>query len=294
MSDLSCLILGTRLYSTVYVVNGAGLKSGGVSSDGVVIGSTPPLPLHRFQLGVNLVKNPSFEEYAFTSGTQEVFPKGWTGSGRINVTTSSSETSAQDKETFADLISGYIAQAVKTEEGNKYRVSFHVHSPRTSHFHSQQLGFVQLPGFHSAFVVVPTSDEWQKHVYYFTASDSLSMIRIGAVGQKTGFLLDNVQIQKVGKGHRSVSTDHRDPSSSHVQPMHVHVMSRGRLMALTAMWDVEDPESPVVNYFWAIGTVRGGCCVFLNTLVYLKKSCTLVRTHELSYFKILVCKLISK
>ena len=278
----------------MYAVNAAGLKSTEVSSDGVVIDSTPPLPLHRFQLGVNLVKNPSFEEDAFTSGTQEVFPKGWTGSGRINVTTSSSEMSAQDKQTFVDLISGYITQTVKTEEGNKCRVSFHVHSPRTSHLHSQQLGFVQLPGFHSAFVVAPTSDEWQKHVYYFTASDSLSMIRIGAVGHKTGFLLDNVQIQKVGKGRRSVSTDHRDPTSSHVQPMHVHVMSRGRHMAVTAMWDVEDPESPVVNYFWAIGTVRGGCCVFFNTLVYLVKLCPLIRTGVIRDFKIFVCKLISK
>ena len=254
------LLAGTRLYSTVYAFNGAGLKSAGISSDGVVIDSTPPLPLHKFKLGKNLLKNPSFEEDAPISGTQEAFPQKWSGSGRVNVTTSSSKMVAQDKHTFVDITSGYIEQTVRTVRTNKYRISFHVHSPNTSHFHSHQIGFIRLPGFRTAFVVEPTvatSGEWQKHVYYFIAIDSSSSIRVGAVGHKTGFLLDNVQIQEVGDGHRSLSTDPRDPVSSQVQPMHVHVMSRGSYSAVTAAWDVEDPESPVTGYSWAIGTVRG-------------------------------------
>ena len=241
-------------------MNAAGLKSAAVSSDGVVIDSTPPLPLHKFQLGANLLKNPSFEEDAPSSGTQEAIPKRWTGSGRVNLMASSSKITAQDKQTLVDVISGYIEQTVGTVKTKKYRVSFHVRSPNTARFHSQQLGFVRLPEFHTAFVVEPTeasSGEWQKHVYYFIASDSTSTIRIGAVGHKTGFLLDNVQIQEVGEGRRSPSTDQRDPDNSHVQPMHVHLNSMGSYTALTAAWDVEDPDSPVRNYYWAIGTVRG-------------------------------------
>ena len=242
----------------MYAFNGAGLKSDGVSSDGVVIDSTPPEVLHKFQLGPNLLKNPSFEE---DIGTREAVPKEWEGLGTCYVTASTDDVSAPDGNTFLDVVSGYVNQTVATTKLTKYRVMFFARSPDTIRFHSQQLGFVRLPGVHSAFVVEPpatTSRElWQTHVYYFTASDSVSTVNIGAIGHKTGFLLDNVQIQEVGEGRRSPSTDQRDPANSHVQPMHVHLNSRGRFTALTAAWDVEDPESPVRNYYWAIGTVRG-------------------------------------
>ena len=72
--------VGSRLYSTVYAVNGAGLKSAGISSDGVVIDSTPPLPLHKFRLGQNLLQNPSFEEDT-PSGVTGAVHKGWTVDG---------------------------------------------------------------------------------------------------------------------------------------------------------------------------------------------------------------------
>ena len=117
---------------------------------------------------------------------------------------------------------------------------------------------------------VATSSEWQKHVYYFVASDSSSVVVVGAVVHKTGFLLDNVVVQEVGLGHRSPSTDPRDPASSHVQPMHVHVTSMGSYTAVTAAWDVEDPESPVTGHSWAVGTVRGESCRRLcNTIAML-------------------------
>ena len=249
---------GTRLYSTVYAVNGAGLKSAGVSSDGVVSDSTPPLPLHKFRLGQNLLKNPSFEEDT-PSGVTDAVPKGWTVDGTCHqaVSGSTGGVNAQDGQVYVDLVCGHIEQEVTSEKTKKYRVTFYVHSPDTARFHSQQLGFVQLPGFHASFVIEPTSGEWQKHVYYFVATDLSSTVKIGAVGHKTGFLLDNVRVQELIEGRRNSSIDPRDPVSSHVQPMHVHVTSRGSYTAVTAAWDVEDPESPVTGHSWAIGTVRG-------------------------------------
>ena len=254
------MLSGTRLYSTVYAVNGAGLKSVGVSSDGVVTDSTPPLPVHKFRLGQNLLKNPSFEDTP--SGVTDAVPKGWSVDGTCHQAVRGviGGMNPQDGQVYVDLVSGHVEQEVTSEKTKKYRVTFYVHSPDTARFHSQQLGFIQLPGFHAAFVVVPTvatSSEWQKHVYYFTAADSSSTVRVGAVGHKTGFLLDNVQVQEVGEGRRRPATDPRDPVSSHVQPMHVHVTSRGSYTAVTAAWDVEDPESPVTGHSWAIGTVRG-------------------------------------
>ena len=260
---MSCILSapGSRLYSTVYAVNGAGLKSAGISSDGVVIDSTPPLPLHKFRLGQNLLQNPSFEEDT-PSGVTGAVHKGWTVDGTCYraVRGTTGGMNPQDGQVYVDLVSGHIEQEVTSEKTKKYRVTFYVHSPDSDRFHSQQLGFVQLPGFHAVFVVVPTvatSSEWQKHVYYFTATDSSSTIRVGAVGHKTGFLLDNVQVQEIGEGRRRPATDPRDPVSLHVQPMHVHVTSRGSYTAVTAAWDVEDPESPVTGHSWAIGTVRG-------------------------------------
>ena len=252
------LIAGSRLYSTVYAYNAAGLKSEGVTSDGYIIDSTPPFSFHKFQLGSNKLKNPSFEEGV---GSEDGVPKEWKGHGKFLLTTNSGNIKSQDGQTYTDIVSGYIEQTLATVKTKRYRVIFHVRSPDTVRFHSQQLGFVQLPGFHAAFFVKPTvatsGESWQKHVYYFIASNSMSTARIGAVGHKTGFLLDSVSIQEINAGRRSPSTDPRDPANSHVQPMHVHLNSRGRYTALTAAWDVEDPESPVTNYYWAIGTVRG-------------------------------------
>ena len=241
---------GTSLYSTVYAINGAGLKSAGVSSDGVVIDSTPSSPVHRFLLGNNLIKNPSFEEDSLQTVARKIVPKEWRRSGTVYLTSRSHVTTASEERQFVDIVSGYVKQTFATVTKAKYRVSFHVHTPDTGRFHSQQLGFVRLPGFHSAFVVqqkVATSSEWQKHVYYFVASDSSSVVVVGAVGHKTGFLLDNVVVQEVGLGHRSPSTDPRDPASSHVQPMHVHVTSMGSYTAVTRRGPGESRDRPLLG-----------------------------------------------
>ena len=237
----------------------------------MVIDSTPPLPIHKFRLGTNILTNPSFEK-DIPSGPPSAVVTGWTGNGIFSTSLSSGNISAQDGQIYVNIVSGSLKQTVATQTMNKYRVTFYVNSPDTSHFHSQQLGFAQLPEFHTAFAVEPStvlSGEWQKHVYYFIASDSTSTVTIGAVGHKTGFLLDNVQIQEVGVGHRIPSTDQGDPANSHDQPMHVHLNTRGSYTALTAAWDVDDPESPVTNYLWAIGTVPGKNDVILSLTPHL-------------------------
>ena len=251
------LFTGNHLYATVYAYNAAGLKSVGTNTDGYVIDSTPPLPIHKFQFGSNLLNNPSFDEDIGGGGT---VPKDWEGRGTFYIKRSGN-IKAHDGQSFLDVVSGYVEQTITTVKMKKYRVSFYVRSPDTARFYSQKVGFLRLPGFHAAFIVEPTAstsgDSWQKHVYYFIASNSSSIITIGALGHKTGFRLDNVNVQEISVGRRSPSTDPTDPANSHVQPMHVHLNSRGRYTALTAAWDVEDPESPVNNYYWAIGTVRG-------------------------------------
>ena len=282
MFEARYLFAGTRLYSNVYAVNAAGIASAGVSSDVVVIDSSPPLPLYKFQLGQNLLNNPSFEEGAFVTESDEVVPNMWDGKGTLHLNKSSDDVDAQDRRTFLDVISGYVEQTIATNNTTKYRATFYVHPPTNDLFHSQQLGFVRLPGFHATFVVGPMvatfGEQWQKHVYYFTASDTISTVRVGALGHKTGFLLDNVQIREVGIGRRSPSADQGGLNITHqvernltnqfdsnltyaqpihVQPMHVHLQLRGSYASLTAAWDVEDPDSPVTNYLWCIGTVRG-------------------------------------
>ena len=249
------------MYSTVYAVDAAGLQSARVSSDGVVIDSTPPVPVHKFRFGPNLLKNPSFE-----AGRSLSIPDKWTGNGIFFLTNTTSAVEAQDGHVYLDIASGYVEQTISTVKTKKYRVTFYIRSPDNGRFHSQQLGYTRLPGFHAAYIVAITSVEWQKHVYYFISSDTTSVVRIGAVGRKTGFLLDNVRVEEVGDGRLRLSTDPKDPVNSHVQPMHVHMNSRGRYTALTAAWDVEDPESPVTNYYWAIGTVLGAYHITLTDM----------------------------
>ena len=252
------ILAGSRLFSTVYAYNAAGLKSTAVSSDGYLIDSTPPRSLHKFQLGPNLLKNPSFErDVDRTAG----IPTDWNGQGTFLIANNSGDINAHDAQTFLDIVGGYVEQTVSTVKSSKYRATFYVRAPDSVRFHSQQIGVVQLTRVHRTFSVEPTTapsgDSWQKHIYYFSANGANSAVRIGSVGHKTGFLLDDVTVQEVRLGRRSPATDPKYPGSSHVQPMHVHVTSRGSYTAVTAAWDVEDPESPVTGHSWAIGTVRG-------------------------------------
>ncbi|XP_078657344.1 uncharacterized protein LOC144903237 [Branchiostoma floridae x Branchiostoma belcheri] len=250
------LVSGTKYYSTVTAVDAAGLSSSPVSSSGITVDSTPPVPVEKLNFGQNLVLNPSFE--------QALAALGWNISGTAEAVATSG-FATKDGQKYLHL-HGSVSQSIPTQPGQKYQLTFHArHVEKISLPLQSQEGKVSAPGLHKTFKLyqrfgtVGHSDAneesiktWHQHVYYFTSTDSESEIRFSSVG-RAGMVLDQVSVRLV-----NVSMVQESDRESSVGLVHVHTSTAADWHVVQASWDMQDLESPVVKYEWAIGTVQGG------------------------------------
>ncbi|KAI8507103.1 hypothetical protein Bbelb_155420, partial [Branchiostoma belcheri] len=214
-----------RYFIKVVAEDAAGNRSPAAVSDGIVIDSTPPVPEADLVYGDNLLLNPSFE---LTTGSADI-------------------------------------------ERQEYRVSFSVNHDTLSDVPTlNQEGIVTAPGIASAFKLRnrPASsndreiaikedqsawDTWQRQTFFFTAVDNSSVITIGSVGRKAGISVDNVKVQAMTyRGSRYNST------ARYYGDVEVSCQLLSDWSSVVAKWSMVDPESPIVDYSWAIGKVRGG------------------------------------
>ncbi|KAI8509825.1 hypothetical protein Bbelb_122530 [Branchiostoma belcheri] len=247
---------GTKYYSTVTAVDAAGLSSSPVSSSGITVDSTPPVPVEKLNFGQNLVLNPSFEQTLGASG--------WNVSGTAEAVAVSG-FATKDGQKYLHL-HGSISQKIPTQPGQKYQLTFHArHVEKISLPLQSQEGKVSAPGLHKTFKLYQrfgtvghseASKEsiktWHQHVYYFTATNSESEIMFSSVG-RAGMVLDQVSVRLV-----NVSMVQESDRESSVGLVHVHTSTAADWHVVQASWDMEDLESPIVKYEWAIGTVQGG------------------------------------
>ncbi|KAI8510730.1 hypothetical protein Bbelb_116460, partial [Branchiostoma belcheri] len=258
---------GTSYYTTVYAVDAAGLRSPPAVSDGVTVDTTAPVPLDMFNFGTNLLLNPSFEDVqnVETGGR----PASWLISGIANVSSPSQATS-QDGRRYL-LLLGSVSQAISTIPGERYRVTFQASPifPSNTPVLSQE-GYVHAPGMHRVFKLyqrpshlegtqlhLDTNITWHQHVFYFTAVHIVSNITIGSAGVWNGIALDNVQVQRMDLAHQHSSADPNFPAHE-TSPVRLHTRFVHGWTSVHAAWHFVDPESPIVDYSWAIGTARGG------------------------------------
>ncbi|XP_035698706.1 uncharacterized protein LOC118431572 [Branchiostoma floridae] len=247
---------GTKYYSTVTAVDAAGLRSSPVSSNGITVDSTPPVPVEKLNFGPNLVNNPSFE--------QALGVADWNVSGTAEAVAASG-FATKDGQKYLHL-HGSISQTVPTQPGHKYQLTFHArHVEKLSLPLQSQEGKVSAPGLHKTFKLYQrfgtfdgsgSSDEvaqnWHQHIYYFTATGSESDITFRSVG-RAGMALDQVSVRLV-----NVSTQRESDGESASGLVHVHTSTAADWHVVQASWNLEDLESPIVKYEWAIGTVKGG------------------------------------
>ena len=233
------------MYGSVRAVDAAGLTSRTVTTDGVKIDTSQPLPVHQFQFGNNLLTNPSFEDEQ----------TGWTVGVGVSFL---DEKATVDGVKYAQLTDGKISQEVITAVNERYRVTLYAAVPEAQH--STATGEVILPGVHKRITVSRSvkhdSLEWTKHILFFTAAETSSLLEIGTVSKVGILLVDMIEVRHLGRGNRTISDDN-DPQTDHRSPLHVHITTVGIYTTVTSSWDVEDPESPIVDYTWAVGTVRG-------------------------------------
>ena len=229
---------GTVIYSTVYAINGAGQQSDGVTTDGITVDSTSPLSGSSIQYGPNLLLNSSFESDLC---------QGWTCEGLANNT----ETNG---ETFVILSnSGYVKQVIVTQPGSKYHVSFFArptslrNAARNSHL------AIDLPSHHQVILVHKSMEHsmnliWTQHHLYFTATDLTSNIKLSAHGKNSIIELDRLSVELMTCDYSSEAIG---------QAIHVHVHTWENRSSVVASWMVQDPESPITSYMWALGYVAG-------------------------------------
>ncbi|XP_078696223.1 uncharacterized protein LOC144924666 [Branchiostoma floridae x Branchiostoma belcheri] len=303
------LTSGTKYYSTVYAVDAAGLTSPPAMSDGIVVDTSPPEVLNKFDFGPNLLSNPSFENIQSSSNSSLTTDDGIgnnatleTGSSTAgNTSLISDDSSVSNTSSTADsgkpahwnisgvaavtspstavshdgvsylLLHGSISQLIPTRPGERYRLTLHASPifPSNTPVVAQE-GYVIGPGMHRVFKLyqrpshmegaelhVDRNVTWHKHVFYFTAVEGVSTVVIGSVGPWSGIALDDVKVQEMRPGSR-LPPANPNPTNQLTSPVHLETSFAHDWTSVHAAWDFVDPESPIVGYSWAIGTVRGG------------------------------------
>ncbi|XP_070572874.1 uncharacterized protein [Ptychodera flava] len=252
---------GQSYFSKVMAVDAAGLQSAPAISNGITVDTTVPEAVKKVNDHTNLIGNPSFEEVETEDGetdctNPEIFiclPAVWQVQGTGHVTRGSN-VSSNAGNAFMNIY-GSVSQTVETAVGGKYRVSFYAsHLPVSETSLVSQQGYIYLPGLHRVFRLFKRRTraaqlDWYEHVYYFTAASELSNVTIGSFGDKSGIAIDEVQL---------FLTSEQEGTPSTSDPIQKHLRTDGKEFSLHASWDITDPESPIVNYMVAIGTVKGG------------------------------------
>ena len=215
--------------------------------------TTPPEPSREYTVSANIVQNPSFEGCSSGTGLN-----GWTVQG---VVASVGHDSAVDGA-CAVRLSGNISQTVTTTSGAIYRIEVSLAHDNASHGSGNAEGFIHAPGIHETFLLYPRpyvhdrgtaarrDHKWSQHVHFFTATTASSLIRIGSLHWRQGFLVDNVKVQLVQ--HRTGDQSKPESGAVRVQLGVAHGWN-----SIHADWHFTDPLGGVISYFWAIGTVKG-------------------------------------
>ncbi|CAH1250566.1 Hypp8875 [Branchiostoma lanceolatum] len=258
----SGLTNGQRYYNKVKGQDAAGHQSPVAVSDGYLVDTSPPIPEANLQIGDNLLQNPSFED-AVDGG------EGWVleGDSVVQQISSLPTDDFQTKHGRSHLLlHGSMSQTFTSVADQEYRISFFVnHDATTDVPRLTQEGLLTAPGLHQVFKLrnrqVSTADTtsteqwdtWQKQIFYFTADGTGSTVTVQSVGTKAGISLDDFKVEPV-----TYTTTHVNSTAVYEGYIDLTAQTLSDWGSVSAKWSMVDPESPIVDYSWAIGTTRGG------------------------------------
>ncbi|CAC5370733.1 unnamed protein product [Mytilus coruscus] len=268
------ILQGGKIYNKVYAIDGVGRRSSIVVSDGVIIDTTPPIPEKFITATEFLGNNTSFEN---TGGEEIKFenvsatdicmvsnsfhPLSWIPAPLTCMAVVSSDVNlAKDGRSFLFIRGSAYQQIEEIQAGYVYKISFFSsHLPITDSVGANKEGFIQLDSVKHIFLIytkpyrhdgLGDSREkisWHAHTFYFKAISSHANITIGSMDKTTGIFLDDLSVQEV-----NFTTS---ATSSHVLG---HVVYLHEWSSIHGSWSFTDPESPIIDYTWAIGYAKGG------------------------------------
>lgn len=257
------LLTGQQVFSKLMAVDGVGHTTDMISSNGVTIDTTPPVPISFIHADANLVVNPSFEEskgcfmeimdisdYHICDVDNCYNPSLWNGDGCVATIKSDVDT-AYDGRSFI-FLKGVLQQNIQQlSPGNLYRVTFVTsHLPISGAVVSNIEGSVMFNDKEHVFHIFPKENKsdisWHLHTFYFKPKTDDGDIKITNRDKNLGFLIDCIKIQKADI----------QPSSEIESTVHVHTVGLHRWSSIHASWNFEDSESPISEYIWAIGKLK--------------------------------------
>ncbi|CAG2212723.1 unnamed protein product [Mytilus edulis] len=169
---------------------------------------------------------------------------------------------AKDGQSFLFIRGNVQQNLVEIKAGCFYKISFYSsHLPITDSVGANKEGFIQLGDDKQVFLIYTkpyrhdghgegksrAEISWHAHTYYFKATNNEMNITIGSMDMTTGIFIDNLSVQKVNLTTAS--------PGGHVIG---HVVYLHEWSSIHGSWSFADPESPVIDYSWAIGYASGG------------------------------------
>ncbi|XP_053398434.1 uncharacterized protein LOC128556766 [Mercenaria mercenaria] len=227
-----------------------------VSSNGVIIDTTPPVRAKRVECQPNILADSSFENIMHLEDNyticDNISDSQWNLSS--NTCVSLEESSMAQHGGIKLHLQGSISQTVNTEMHGKYRLTFHTSAIPSSVLHLSAVeGYTQVNGQRHVFMmyIKPNTNTyaWQKHIFFFHLDTNTSTVEFGTVKNHVAFALDGIQFQLC-----EVSTNETE-ADGHVN---VHTVFVHDWSSIHADWSFTDPETDILEYMWAIGTVQGG------------------------------------
>lgn len=269
-----------KYYASVTAVNGAGLRSTIVSSDGFVVDQTRP-ESNICSKSEELLRNPSFGEDSSASTCPVVLPNlsvashGWTMNNANVQVFREAEPQYQHGCLSVYLNNGSIHQDFASKIGDRYEVIVHlavIGECAHSSCSGQRLAkaaaaIIALPDRQHLVTLAPPfprnpsagESVWEKHAYSFTAVSATSRVQVKSVHSQIGVAVGKISAQRCENTSPDdlVIGDNIFTSKSDAVQLSQRYISND-VMQLEANWRIFDLESSVSEYLWAVGSVRGG------------------------------------
>ncbi|WAR05117.1 hypothetical protein MAR_020486 [Mya arenaria] len=247
-------IQGAVLFSEVRAYDMAGHTSDFVASDGILIDRTPPFRVTYVLSDENLVRNGSFEYAANSSLQCEDLPNSF-WKGHNSCLKAIKAHNLPNGNSYL-LLQGSVSQEIFVEHSGKFKLQFYTSNMPTKLAQmSVQDGFIVVNETKHVFVMHKKTSStetgtWQEHHFLLNLPIGKTKVTFGAEN-KGSFGIDDISIRYYSsKAYLENSTDVK-----HLQAVTIHAHDWS---SIYSEWHFEDPESGIVEYFWAIGTVRGG------------------------------------
>eukprot|EP00040_Diaphanoeca_grandis_P037916 m.251430 g.251430 ORF g.251430 m.251430 type:complete len:3511 (-) comp33895_c0_seq1:293-10825(-) len=226
-------------FASVKAVNVLGLESDVVSSEAVVVDDTPPVVVgcKLTAMSTNLVRDGSFETVGSTP---------WQSKGGRRLEDASVSFKGSGSWVLPDEDDDKLSQVLTTTINERYMLEFMV-MLNTTHPADRHVMETKIGSTSHAFEITSTLT-WSRVAYHFRADSTTTALEFMAmeISRRNHFevLIDDVRVAAcVGDTDVAVDAGGAFQSST---------------TTVRANWHLDDEESSIVEYMWAIGNVAGG------------------------------------